>query len=140
MQRTGEPRTPSRADRHDHAVVQQPGSAAKGNTPLVRLDRFQRRDTQLRATLSGDRGKIEQTRLCQAERLRYRQRLVNEAAVRSDQVHTGSAPEKRAQSQKRLDRRDPATTDSDAHPASDPMSPLLWRCSNSLAPFHDAGW
>jgi hypothetical protein len=59
----------------------------------------------------------EQMCLCEAERLSDRERLVDEAAGGSDQLHMRSEPEQRPQSQQRLDRGDPAATDRDAPPS-----------------------
>jgi hypothetical protein len=52
--------------------------------PRVRFDLLQQRDLQFCAMLGGDRRKVEQARVCEAERLGDREWFVDEARVRSD--------------------------------------------------------
>ena len=69
---------------------------------------------QLGVVICSDLGKLEEVGLGKFKGCRHRERLVDELAVRGDEVHLHPDLHERAQRQQRLDARDAAATDDDA--------------------------
>ena len=104
MQRALQPVAPPSADRDDQGVVGKDAAAGKSDAPVLGVDACQRVYVQLGALLVGDLGEIEEVGLGEIKGRRHREWLVDELAVRGNQVHLHPDLQKRAQRQQRLDR------------------------------------
>ncbi len=84
---------------------------------VLGLNPQQRSDVELRAVFLRQRRQVEPSALRDPERLGHRDRLIDKAPVRRDQVQMGSEAEQRSQAKDRLDRRHAPAADRDTRPS-----------------------
>ena len=129
VQRTRQPRSPSRAHRHDEHVVLEPLAALEDGVPAHRIDCHERLAVQPRMGLACELGELEQTRLGQVERRGHGERLVDVARVGRDQVQLGRRARECAEREQRLDRADPAAADDHARHGGQLLALAAVRCA-----------
>ncbi len=109
-----QPVAPLSADRDDDGVVWKHNAAREPDGSRLGVDLRQGVHMQLGVVICSDLGKLEEVGLRKFKGCRHRERLVDELAVRGDEVHLHRDLHQRAQRQQRLDRRDAPATDNDA--------------------------